>query len=278
MINLKVSELISSAAQQIKSTTPKLDAEILLAHVLKKDRSFLYSHSDEKIEKNLVDEFNALLARRIQGEPIAYIVGYQDFWSVRLNVTSKTLIPRPETELIVEKCLGLIGKKENALVADLGTGSGAIAIALAKERPSWKIIATDVSEDALDVAKENAKLNAVDNIEFYQSDWCDGLPDKKFDIIVSNPPYIEENHQCLKEGDVRFEPRIALTSGEDGLNAIKTIVRQAKNYLKEGGALLIEHGFRQQKSIIEILRNEGYKDNCGIIDLSNLDRVVIARW
>ena len=275
---MQISEIISTAASQIKSTTPKLDAEILLAHVLNKDRSFLFSHSDEKVEKKSIDEFEKLVARRVNGEPIAYIVGHQGFWDICVNVNKNTLIPRPETELLVEKCLGLIGEQENKIVADLGTGSGAIAIALAKEKPSWKIIATDISEESLEVARENAKLNNVKNIDFYQGDWGEALPEQKFDMIISNPPYIEENHACLKEGDVQFEPIRALTSGEDGLDAIRAIAQQAKRHLKEGGILLIEHGYNQQKRIVDILNKEGYKKNCGIVDLSNLDRVVIARW
>jgi len=273
-----VHELLSIAASQIKSSTPKLDAEILLAHALKKDRSFLYSHSDEYVEKKLMTQFEKLKERRISGEPIAYIVGHQDFWNIRVNVNKDTLIPRPETELLVEKCLGLVGKKENQIVADLGTGSGAVAIALAKEKQSWDVVATDISLHALVLARENAKENHVENIDFHQGDWCEALPAKTFDVIISNPPYIEANHTCLKQGDVRFEPKSALTSGVDGLDAIRIIAHQAKSFLKEGAYLLIEHGFNQQKAIIEILRQEGYKDNCGIVDLSKLDRVVIARW
>lgn len=274
---MRIHEVISIAAAQIKSSTPKLDAELLLAHLLKKDRSFLYTHADDTIENKIIKKFNSLLVRRLGGEPIAYIMGFQDFWNVRLKVNENTLIPRPETELLVEKCLELIGEKENQAVLDLGTGSGAIAIALAKEKPGWKITAIDNSENALKIARENAELNNVKNIEFLQSDWFSAISDIKFDVIVSNPPYVEENHICLTEGDVRFEPISALISGVDGLEAIRKIIQQAKLFLNKGGYLLLEHGYNQQRAIIELLRKEGYKNNYAIVDLSKIDRVVIAR-
>src|SRR3990167_7442151 len=206
---MQINEILSESTVNINSPTPKLDVEILLAHVLNKSRSFLYSHADEKIAPNYIQQFIQLLLRRKNGEPIAYIVGEQDFWNVKLKVNQNTLIPRPETEMLVEKCLEYRADQENLRVLDLGTGSGAIAIALAKEKPTWKIIATDISPKALATARENALLNQVDNIEFYLGDWCAALPMRDFDIIISNPPYVNDDDELICEGDVRFEPRIA---------------------------------------------------------------------
>lgn len=274
---MQIHELLSETLVTLNSTSPKLDAEILLAHVLKKPRSFLYSHADEKIATNYVQQFNQLINRRKDGEPIAYIIGEQDFWNVKLKVDQNTLIPRPETETLVEKCLAYCAEKENLTVLDLGTGSGAIAIALAKEKPSWRIIAIDISSNALNIAKENARLNHVENVEFYLSDWCGVLPVHQADVIISNPPYVNDDDELICQGDVRFEPRIALQSGKDGLRDIRQIIHQAKSILVKGGFLLLEHGYTQQQQILDLLDQEGYQQRQGFTDLAGLDRIVFAR-
>lgn len=274
---MQINEILSESSLAINSTTPKLDAEILLAHVLNKSRSFLYSHADEKITPNSIQQFIQLLKRRKNGEPIAYIIGEQDFWNVKLKVNQHTLIPRPETELLVEKCLEYSVGRENITVLDLGTGSGAIAIALAKEKPNWKIIATDISPKALAMARENALLNQVENVEFCLGDWCAALAIKKVDVIISNPPYVNENDELIRSGDVSFEPRIALHSGKDGLADIRRIIHQAKRILANEGFLLLEHGYTQQSQILELLVTEGYQQCRGFRDLAGLDRVVFAR-
>ncbi len=274
---MQINEILSESSLNINSPTPKLDVEILLAHVLNKSRSFLYSHADEKIAPDYIQQFIQLLKRRKKGEPIAYIVGEQDFWNIKLKVNHNTLIPRPETEMLVEKSLEYGVGRENLRVLDLGTGSGAIAIALAKEKPTWEIIATDISPKALAIAQENAVLNQVENIKFYLGDWCAALPMRNFNIIISNPPYVNDNDELIKQGDVRFEPRIALHAGKDGLADIRRIIHQAKRILAKDGLLLLEHGYTQQKQILELLECEGYQQCQGFADLAGHDRVVVAK-
>jgi len=189
-------------------------------------------------------------------------------------VNKKVLIPRPETEMLVEIILQL--DCANANIADLGTGSGAIAIALAKERPNWHVVATDISQDALEVASHNASRLKIQNIEFHCGNWCDALPDKKFDAIISNPPYIAKNNFHLQQGDVRFEPRIALEAG-DGLDAIRKIIIQAKNRLKAGGVLALEHGYDQSDIVQKLLHQNNYQKITPYKDLANIYRVVIAK-
>ncbi len=256
------------------STTPRLDLELLLAEVLQKPRSFLLAHSELELSCEQAKAFQILYKRRLGGEPMAYILGRKEFWSLVLTINDKVLIPRPETELLVELILQL--DNPNAKVADLGTGSGAIALALAKERPSWQITATDISEDALQVARFNAKKYQMPNIVFYCGDWCQVLPDEKFDVIVSNPPYLAQEDPHLKLGDVKFEPKTALVAG-DGLAAIKKIISQAKNKLRVNGVLALEHGYDQQSAIQKLLQQNGYQEITAYKDLAGIARVVVAR-
>ena len=212
--------------------------------------------------------------KRLAGEPIAYILGKKEFWSLEFTIDEKVLIPRPETELLVEIILQIDSSCIN--IADLGTGSGAIAIALAKERPNWQITATDISEEALEVARSNAQKLEIQNIEFYCGDWGEALPDKKYDVIVSNPPYIDKNDPHLKQGDVKFEPKIALESG-DGLSSIRKIIAQAKSRLKTNGLLVLEHGHDQSKAIQHLLQKYNYKDIVPHKDLANIYRAIMAK-
>lgn len=264
------------AISQILSQTllNRLEAEILLAHVLQVDRSFLYSHPNNLIDESIV---LPLYQRRLHGEPVAYIVGVKEFWRSTFIVNEHVLIPRPETELLVETALSLFSKEQTIKVADLGAGSGAIALSLAQERPHWEIIATDISEQALAVAKRNREKLKIHTVQFYQGSWCDALPEENVDMIVSNPPYIAEGDAHLQQGDLRFEPQSALMAAKNGLAAIQRIAQQAKRYLKAAGFLLIEHGYDQTNAVRGIFEKEGYRDIECFKDLAGLDRVTIAQ-
>lgn len=251
-----------------------IDFEILLAHVLNVPRSYLHSWPEKQISPENEQQFKHYLQRRLNGEPVAYIIGHQEFWSLDFEVTKDVLIPRPETELLVELVLKFPNEKQ-LVVADLGTGSGAIALSIANERPQWKIHATDKSEKALFIAKKNADRLKINNVAFYQGDWCEALPDVKFNVIVSNPPYIEENHPNLPA--LRYEPHTALVSTQQGLADLKMIITQAKNHLQPGGILMLEHGFDQAKSVTDFLHHEGYLDIKTLQDLAGKDRVTVAK-
>jgi release factor glutamine methyltransferase len=257
------------------SSTARLDVELLLELALKRPRSFLYGHPEYTLTKAQQKKFDGLFKRRLSGEPIAYILGKKEFWLHEFKINKNVLIPRPETEKLVEIALEKLGN-EVALVADLGTGSGAIAIALAAARPQWKIIATDISSKALKVAHYNAKKLKLKNIKFCCGDWCAILPSIKFDLIVSNPPYIALNDPHLQQGDVRFEPKIALTA-RDGLESLEKIITQAKKYLKKDGFLVLEHGYNQSKKVQKLLRKNKYQEITVYKDLAGIDRVVVAR-
>lgn len=276
---MQVGQLLSFATEQISgrlngdSDTAKLDAEILLAFCLNKNRSWLFTWPDKELPPAELADFNTLLQRRITGEPVAHITGQREFWSLPLNITKDTLIPRPDTELMVEQILAQYPADSDITLADLGTGSGAIALALASERPNWKITATDLSAAALDVARLNALQLNLHNIEFKPGSWFEPLGNKTFDIITSNPPYIAEQDPHLSEGDVRFEPLSALASGRDGLDDIRHICEQARQHLKHKGMLIIEHGFDQKAEMQEIFTVSGYKNISQYHDLSNNPRL-----
>lgn len=248
----------------------KIDAEILLAHVMQQDRTYLYTWSDKILNAEQQTQFDDLCQQRLAGQPIAYITGTREFWSLPIQVNEHVLIPRPETELLVELAIK-IAKPEQVIV-DLGTGSGAIACALASELPNNKVIAVDVSKEALNVAQQNAN-NLNFNIEFKQSSWCDGLADQSIDMIISNPPYIEQNDPHLTQGDVRFEPSSALASGEDGLDDIRLITEQAKRVLVPGGLLAFEHGYDQAAAVAEIMNQQGLSAIGHHKDLQGIKRV-----
>ncbi|GAP66110.1 (protein release factor)-glutamineN5-methyltransferase [Mizugakiibacter sediminis] len=218
--------------------------------------------------------FAALLARRLAGEPVAYLVGRRGFWSLELEVTPATLIPRAETERLVELALARLPADAAARVADLGTGSGAIALAIARERPRARVVATDASAEALAVARRNAARLGLGNVVFAQGDWCAALGEARdFDLIVSNPPYIAAGDPHLGEGDLRFEPAAALASGADGLDAIRRIVRDARAHLRPGGGLLFEHGYRQGAAVRALLAAAGYREVFSARDLEGRERV-----
>ena len=273
-----LSQLIKNSEKQLNtvSDSARLDIELLLCSVLEKDRTFLHAWPEHELTKEQFNTFQQKLEQRLQGKPIAHILGERGFWSLNLKVTTDTLIPRPDTERLVELALEYIPEKSQWKILDLGTGTGAIALSLAKEHPACFITATDQSLAALDVAKQNAEINNILNIEFIQSDWFSNLNNQQFNMIVSNPPYIKVNDPHLQKGDVRFEPLSALTSGIDGLNDIRTIINESKKHLTENGVLLIEHGYDQANDVCELLKRADFTNVNNFKDYNGNPRVSIG--
>ena len=253
------------------------DAALLLAHALGKSRSWLFAHADDALGEAEAARFDVLLARRAAGEPVAYLTGWRGFWTLELAVTPATLVPRPETELLVDLALARLPVDAPVRVADLGTGSGAIALAIASERPRAQVLATDASSDALDVARGNAARNGIGNVAFRLGSWLQPLGEDTFDLIASNPPYIAEGDPHLARGDLRFEPAMALSCGADGLDAIRVIVRDAPACLRPGGWLLLEHGWDQGDAVRALLAAAGFVDVATERDLEQRDRVSLGR-
>jgi release factor glutamine methyltransferase len=269
-------ELVAQAVELLTaSDSARLDAEILLSHALGRPRTFLHSHPEHMPSPQQQQEFSALLQRRSAGEPIAYLAGQQEFWSLPLRVTPATLIPRPATEVLVNTALQLGGA--TAQVVDLGTGSGCIALALAHERPAWNIFAVDRSAAALEIARANAQALRIETITWQVSDWFADIGGT-FDLVVSNPPYIKADDPHLLQGDVRFEPRQALVGGADGLDAIRQIAQQSQDRLQPGGALLLEIGYDQAAAVRKLLTDFGYTNIDFKKDLQDIERVCIARF
>ena len=283
--------------------TAKAEAQLLLQSMLNVNRAWLIAHENDDLEANIHAAYRALINRRINGEPIAYILGVREFYGLNLKVTPATLIPRPDTETLVDAALAKIPpdssfrqKSESSVlksldsdfrrndffrILDLGTGSGAIALAIAKHRPQASALALDASQAALDIATENAQSLKIPNVEFVLSDWFSALSEQnntqKFDLIVSNPPYIEANDVHLNQGDLRFEPLSALASGADGLDDIRTIVTQAPQYLKLRGWLMLEHGYNQADKVATLLKQAGFTEIGHALDLAGIQRVTLGR-
>lgn len=277
MTNTLRNNLHSAITQLTESPTATLDAEILLAHVLDKPRSYLLTWPETPLTATQQNEYNALITRRAAGEPIAYLTGWKEFWSLPFQVSKDTLIPRPETELLVETVLNIFDINETITILDLGTGTGCIAIALAHERPQAQLLACDISERALDIARKNATNLRIKNIRFMQSDWFSNIPPTPFDIIVSNPPYIAEQNAYLQQGDIRFEPQTALSSGINGLDAIQKIIDNAKTYLKPDAYLVFEIGYDQANAVTALLTQKGFANIRCLPDLAGHMRVCIAQ-
>lgn len=256
----------------------RLEAELLLVYVLDKPRSWLIAHADDALEPTYVDAYATLIERRAAGEPVAYITGQRGFWSLDLEVTPATLIPRPETELLVELALERLPRDAISKVLDLGTGSGAIALAIAHERPSAEVTATDASADALAVAQRNADRHRITHVSFVKGVWFIPIADQRFDMIVSNPPYIESADPHLTQGDLRFEPLSALAAGHDGLDDIRLIVSDAKHHLNPQGWLLMEHGWNQGEAVRMLLRSAGFVDVFTARDMEQRERVSAGCW
>jgi release factor glutamine methyltransferase len=254
----------------------EVDAQWLLAHACACPRSWLYSHGEDVVDATTHARFLDLVERREAGEPVAYLIGTRGFWNFDLRVTPDTLIPRAETELLVEIALACLPLTGQVSIADLGTGSGAIAIALARERPDARVSATDASEATLMVARTNAVSLGIDSISFTKGDWCQALGNERFDMIVSNPPYIAADDPHLREGDLRFEPDAALASGLDGLDDIRKIIEHAPTHLVSGGWLLLEHGSTQAEAVRALLAHAGFADIDSARDLEHRERVTYA--
>jgi len=267
---------IRDAADRLASDEARLEAELLLAHALDRPRSWFYAHSGDMLEPHDSEAFEELLRRRDRGEPVAQITGRRGFWSLELLVTPDTLIPRPETELLVELALERLPRTEPRLVLDMGTGTGAVALAIASERPLADVTASDASAAALAVARDNA-ADAGLPITLLPSDWYQALAGRRFDLVVSNPPYIAEADPHLRQGDLRFEPKSALVSGADGLDAIREIARGARDHLKPGGWLLVEHGHDQGAAVRALFMAAGLAAVATERDLEQRERVTLGR-
>lgn len=277
---LSIQQSLNDAYQQLQSAvdSPQLEAELLLGYVLELNRTQLRTWPETLLTDQQLKQFKELLDARLHGQPIAYLIGRQGFWSLDLIVTPETLIPRPETELLVELALEKIPQHSKWLIADLGTGSGAIVLAIAKERPECHFIATDISANTLEVARENARINKVDNVEFIQSHWFVNIdPKYKFEMIISNPPYIPENDPHLQQGDVQFEPHSALSSGAQGLDDLNDIIKYSGQYLKNKGWLILEHGYDQEWAVIQLMTEAGYRSVEDFRDLNQQPRVITGQ-
>lgn len=262
---------------QALSDSAHLDVELLLARVLQRDRSYLFTWPEKILTEQQLIEFEQLFSRRLKGVPIAHILGEREFWSLPLQVNASTLIPRPDTELLIELALELI-PSACAEVVDLGTGTGAIALALASEKPDWNIVALDQSADACDLAESNRQALSFNRVSVVRSDWFAAIETcQRFDLIVSNPPYIDKDDHHLGEGDVRFEPLSALVAEDSGLADIKRITQDAQQYLKAGGYLLFEHGYQQAQAVREILSAAGFSSVRSEQDLNGNDRATLGQ-
>jgi len=265
------------ASDSAKENNTQLDTEVLLCSVLKCVRTHLFTYPEKKLSIQENKSFNTLIALRAEGHPVAHLTNKKEFWSLAFHVTQDTLIPRPETELLVETALKLIAIYSTKSILDLGTGSGAIAIAIASERPLAKIIATDKNAKALDIAKLNAESHQASNIEFKETNWFDQLETQRYDIIVSNPPYICKDDPHLKQGDVRFEPLSALASGAEGLDDLRIIIHDSKKVLNKQAWLLVEHGYNQGEQIRNLFIENSYTSVSTIKDYGDNDRVSIGQ-
>lgn len=277
MTDVCVADALAKAELLVNvSDSPRVDVELLLCEVLDKPRSWLFTWPDKALSSEQQAAFDQLLARRLQGEPVAHLLGYRDFWTLRLKVSTDTLIPRPDTECLVEQALSLL-PNQPARVADLGTGTGAIALALASERPAWQLQATDFHPGAVALARTNAELNQLNNVEVLQGSWCEPLSGR-YDMLVSNPPYINPEDPHLQQGDVRFEPLTALIAEEEGMADIRQIAEQATRHLCNGGWLLFEHGYDQGDAVRQCLTCLGYAEVETVRDLGGNERVTQGRW
>lgn len=279
-MGVTVNTLLHMASAKLAdcSDSPRLDAEILLAHVLQTPRSHLFAHPEQRLDGELLRLFALLVVGRRKGRPVAYLTGRREFWSLNLKVNRNTLIPRPETELLVEQSLQCVPAGARWYLLELGTGSGAAALALAKERPHCVVTATDISKRALAVARDNAEELGIHNVEFLRGDWFAPVADRRFSLILSNPPYVPNEDPSLKAGDLRFEPHRALTGGPDGLAAIRKITLRAPAHLDNNGVLLLEHGDAQGERVRALLAAAGFENIQTFRDLQGRERVSSGRF
>ena len=275
--NPTIRDLLRQAATLLPGESARLDAEVLLAACLGKPRSHLHAWPEQVVGDPALSQYNDWIRRRAAGEPVAHLTGVREFWSLSLTVTPDTLIPRPETETLVELALEKMPPGAAWRVADLGTGTGAIALAIASECPRCQVIATDNSAAALGVAKTNARRLGIRNVRFLSGHWCNPLPATPFDLILSNPPYIAAHDPHLEAGDVRFEPRRALQAGDDGMEALARITACAFEHLRPGGWLVLEHGYDQGEPTTRLLQGAGYEEVSDHNDAAGLSRVSLGR-
>jgi len=261
-----------------RSASPRLDAELLAMHVLKRPRTALYGHPESRLNRDQWRRIAELGMRRADGEPIAYLVGHREFWSLDLEVAPATLVPRPDTERLVEIALTHLAPDCTATVADLGTGCGAVALAIASESPRASIVSTDLDSDALQIAARNVNRLALNNVKLCRGDWCAALAHRRFDLIVSNPPYVRDGDPELDPHSARYEPALALAGGPDGLRCITRIAEQARDHLVTGGHLALEHGFDQAVAVARLLLSLGYRSPRAYRDAAGRERVSEARW
>lgn len=281
--NGTIGAVLGEAARRLERAgeAPRLEAEILLAHALDRPRAWLLAHGREALDARAAERFQRLLEARLDGQPIAYLIGSREFWSRRFRVTPAVLIPRPETEHLVEAALEKLdaGQRDGGVcrVADLGTGSGVVAVTLGLERPRWRILAIDIDVDALAVARDNALRLGAANVEFRQADWLAGLDGESFDLIASNPPYIAADDPHLGMGDARFEPRRALAANDNGLADLRAIAAQARAHLRAGGWLALEHGYDQAAAVAGLLSEYGYAAIENRTDLAGHVRITLGK-
>jgi release factor glutamine methyltransferase len=270
--------LLTQASKQLSSSSdsPRLDAELLLAHCLQKERSYLYAWGDKVVDESIQQTFKQLIEKRLTDYPVAYLLGHREFWSLDLKVSEDVLIPRPETERLVEVALEKIQHCSTPTILDLGTGSGAIALSIGSERTDALITASDSSAKALAIAQYNAQKNALANVNFILSDWFSGIPQQPFDLIVSNPPYIKSDDAHLQQG-IRHEPLQALAAGKTGLDDIKTILHSALSYMKQGAWIIIEHGYDQGKVVPQLMQKAGFQRIDCLKDYNDNERLSIAK-
>ncbi|MFT5132720.1 MAG: release factor glutamine methyltransferase [Gammaproteobacteria bacterium] len=274
-----VRELLALAERSMESiNSARLDAEVLLAKCMSTDRASLYVRPEQEVTEDIVTNFHYLLSKRKDYYPLAYLIGKKEFWSLELLVDQHTLIPRPETECLVETALEMIQKHQPEDILDMGTGSGAIALAIASERPECRVLAIDLCHNALAVSTENARKHGIANVEFLQSDWFSALQGRQFDMILSNPPYVESADCGFISGEIRHEPRQALDGGIHGMRAFTQLIPAAMHYLKPKGHLILEHGYKQAQAIREMLLANQYQNIVTKQDYAGLDRLSFAQW
>jgi release factor glutamine methyltransferase len=276
--SVSIATAIAEATERLRTVTdvPRLEAELLMGRAIDMPRSFLIAHADDELDEASVARLNDTVERRLAGEPMAYIAGFREFWSMELTVTPATLVPRPETELLVDVALRDIPRKAEWNILDLGTGSGAIALAIGRERPLCSVTATDISGDALAVARENANRNTIGNVEFVEGDWVEPVRDRTFHLIVSNPPYVRADDEALSS--LQAEPALALVAGDQGLDAIDVIARDVRELLAEDGLLVLEHGAEQRELVERLLQAYGWTSIRCYDDHSGLPRVTSAKY